>query len=107
MSLLKIGLPKGSLQESTFRIFAKAGYNISVRSRSYFPSIDDPELEGLLIRAQEIARYVEEGVIDCGLTGRDWVGENDADVVVATELVYAKQGMRPVRWVWLSLKTRT
>ena len=99
MSTLKIGFPKGSLQESTFRMFGKAGYRINVSSRSYFPTIDDPELEGMLIRAQEIARYVEEGVIDCGLTGRDWVQENKSDVVVATELIYAKQGMRPVRWV--------
>ena len=96
---LKIGLPKGSLQESTFRLFAKAGYKISVGSRSYVPSIDDSELEGLLIRAQETARYVENGVLDCGLTGRDWVLEQGAKVQEVCELRYAKAGLRPVRWV--------
>ncbi len=96
---LKIGLPKGSLQESTFRLFAKAGFKINVGSRSYVPSIDDPELEALLIRAQEMARYVEDGVLDCGLTGRDWVMEVDAVVHEICELRYAKAGIRPVRWV--------
>lgn len=97
--VLKIGLPKGSLQESTLRLFAKAGYRISVSGRSYVPSIDDVELEGLLIRAQEMARYVEDGVLDCGLTGRDWVLEQEADVREVCELKYAKAGLRPVRWV--------
>ncbi len=96
---LKIALPKGSLQESTYRLFAHAGWKISSSSRSYFPRMDDPELEAILIRAQEIARYVEDGVMDCGLTGRDWVMENEADVVEVCALVYAKQEARPVRWV--------
>jgi ATP phosphoribosyltransferase len=96
---VKIALPKGSLQESTYALFARAGWKISASSRSYFPRIDDPELSGVLIRAQEIARYVQDGVMDCGLTGRDWVAENDADVVEVAALVYAKQEARPVRWV--------
>lgn len=96
---LKIALPKGSLQESTYRLFERAGWKISSSSRSYFPRVDDPELEPVLIRAQEIARYVQDGVMDCGLTGRDWVAENDADVVEVTPLVYSKQEARPVRWV--------
>lgn len=96
---LKLGLPKGSLQESTFKLFKKAGYNMSVSSRSYFPTIDDPELSGLLIRAQEMARYVGDGVLDAGLTGRDWVLEQEADVVEVAELKYAKAGLNPVRWV--------
>ncbi len=99
MKKLKLGLPKGSLQESTFRLFGKAGYRISVGERSYVPYIDDPELEGLLIRAQEIAHYVEDGVLDVGLTGRDWILENEADVVEVEELMYAKEGFRPIRWV--------
>ncbi|MBF0345451.1 MAG: ATP phosphoribosyltransferase [Nitrospirae bacterium] len=96
---LKLGLPKGSLQESTFKLFRKAGYQISVSSRSYYPSIDDPDVDGMLIRAQEMARYVEIGVLDCGLTGYDWILENNSDVEVVTELNYAKEGLRPVRWV--------
>ncbi|MDI6703999.1 MAG: ATP phosphoribosyltransferase [bacterium] len=96
---LKIGLPKGSLQEATFEIFEKAGFKISVLKRSYFPKIDDPELEPMLIRAQEMARYVEEGVLDVGLTGKDWIMECEADVLEITDLIYAKQGLRPVRWV--------
>ena len=99
MKKLKLGLPKGSLQESTFRLFGKAGYRISVGERSYVPDIDDPELEGLLIRAQEMAHYVEHGVLDVGLTGKDWILENEADVVEVEELVYSKGGFRPVRWV--------
>jgi len=98
-SRLRIALPKGSLQDSTYRLFERAGWKISASSRSYFPRFDDPELEGVLIRAQEIARYVQDGVMDCGLTGRDWVAENDADVVEVAALVYAKQEARPVRWV--------
>lgn len=97
--VLKLGLPKGSLQESTFRLFKKAGYAISVSGRAYVPTIDDPELSGLLIRAQEMARYVADGVLDCGLTGRDWVLEQGSDVVEVCELRYAKAGLRPVRWV--------
>ncbi len=96
---LKLGLPKGSLQESTFKMFKKAGYNVSVSSRSYFPYIDDPEIEGVLIRAQEMSRYVEDGALDCGLTGEDWILENGSDVVRVEELHYAKSGMNPVRWV--------
>jgi ATP phosphoribosyltransferase len=96
---VKIALPKGSLQESTYRLFERAGWKISASSRSYFPRTDDPELEAVLIRAQEIARYVQDGVMDCGLTGRDWVAENDADVVEVAALVYAKQEAKPVRWV--------
>lgn len=97
--IIKLGLPKGSLQEATFELFRKAGYNFSVSERSYFPSIDDPELEAMLIRAQEMARYVQEGVFDAGLTGHDWIIENQADVVEVADLVYAKRSMRPVRWV--------
>ncbi|MCK5655452.1 MAG: ATP phosphoribosyltransferase [Candidatus Aureabacteria bacterium] len=96
---LKLGLPKGSLQESTFDMLRKAGYSVSVGDRSYKPSIDDLEISPLLIRAQEMARYVEQGVIDAGITGKDWVEECGAKVVEVSDLVYAKQGMRPVRWV--------
>jgi len=94
-----MGLPKGSLQESTFRMMQKAGFKVSVSPRSYFPAIDDVEIEAMLFRAQEIARYVDDGAIDCGITGNDWVVENDADVARVCELMYAKQGMQPVRWV--------
>jgi ATP phosphoribosyltransferase len=96
---LKLGLPKGSLQESTLKLFRKAGYHISVSSRSYYPVFDDLEISSMLIRAQEMARYVEDGHLDCGLTGRDWVLEQNADVVEVAELLYAKEGFRPVRWV--------
>lgn len=99
MNTLMIGLPKGSLQEATFSMFKKAGWTISAHSRSYVPSIDDPELEARLIRAQEISRYVESGMLDIGMTGHDWILENGSDVEEVAELVYAKQGMRPVRWV--------
>jgi len=97
--VLKLGLPKGSLQESTLKLFRKAGYHVSVSSRSYYPSLDDPEIEAMLIRAQEMAGYVENGVLDCGLTGKDWVLEQSADVHEVAELIYAKEGLRPVRWV--------
>ncbi|MCI4626091.1 MAG: ATP phosphoribosyltransferase [Candidatus Magnetoovum sp. WYHC-5] len=96
---IKIGLPKGSLQESTFKLFKKAGYQISVSRRSYYPSIDCDYLEAMLIRAQEMARYVENGILDCGLTGYDWVLEQGADIVEVAELNYAKEGLKPVRWV--------
>lgn len=99
MALLQLGIPKGSLQQSTIDMFYKAGYRITVDSRSYYPSIDDPEIECMLIRSQEMARYVEEGVLDAGLTGYDWVLETGADVVEVTELVYGKVGKRPLRWV--------
>ena len=96
---IKIGLPKGSLQESTLELFKKAGWNIKASSRSYYPVVDDDELEIMLIRAQEMARYVESGVLDCGLTGIDWVMESGAKVKKVADLVYAKQGLRKVRWV--------
>jgi ATP phosphoribosyltransferase len=98
-NILKLGIPKGSLEDATVTLFAKAGYNIKIKSRSYFPSIDDDEIECMLIRAQEIARYVENGVIDAGLTGKDWIQENRADVVEIADLVYSKASSRPVRWV--------
>lgn len=98
-NILKLGLPKGSLQEATLRLFKKAGYHITVSSRSYYPVFDDPEIESMLIRAQEMARYVQDGHLDCGLTGHDWVLEQNADVVEIAELRYAKEGFRPVRWV--------
>ena len=96
---IKIGLPKGSLQDATFELFKHAGFNFSVSSRSYFPSTDDEEIEAMLVRAQEIARYVEEGVFDAGLTGKDWNVENEADVVEVLDLCYSKQSLRPCRWV--------
>ncbi|NIA30262.1 MAG: ATP phosphoribosyltransferase [Actinobacteria bacterium] len=97
--VLKIGLPKGSLQDATIRLMAKAGFHFSVSQRSYFPSIDDDEIQAILIRAQEIAKYVQDGVFDVGLTGKDWILENRADVVEVGELTYAKLTMRPVKWV--------
>lgn len=99
MNKLVLGLPKGSLQEATFDMMGKAGFVVRVGSRSYIPSIDDAELEGRLIRAQEISRYVELGMLDAGITGYDWIVENNSDVVEVAELIYAKQGLRPVRWV--------
>lgn len=99
MSVLKIGFPSGSLQEMTLRLFERAGYRVHVAARSYVPEIDDPELEGLMFRAQEIAHYVERGAVDVGLTGLDWIMENGADVVVVDELVYSKSVSRPVTWV--------
>ncbi len=96
---LKIGLPKGSLQESTFNIFKKAGFVIKTDSRSYYPSVDDPELCVVLVRAQEMARYVAEGIFDAGLTGEDWVEESGEKVKIVDKLIYGKQGLRPVRWV--------
>jgi ATP phosphoribosyltransferase len=98
--VLKLGLPKGSLQESTFKMFRKAGFNVFLSSeRSYFPSIDDPQIEPVLLRAQEMSRYVEDGALDCGITGNDWILENNSDVVRITDLMYAKQGLNKVRWV--------
>lgn len=97
--ILKLGLPKGSLQEATFAMFKKAGFNINVSERSYLPSVDDSEIEPVLLRAQEIARYVEDEALDCGVTGNDWIVENGSDVVKVEELVYAKQSLNPVRWV--------
>ncbi|MGB2629999.1 MAG: ATP phosphoribosyltransferase [Candidatus Omnitrophota bacterium] len=97
--LLRLGLPKGSLQESTIRLFGKAGFKIRVAERSYFPSIDDEEVDAVMFRAQEISRYVEDGIIDCGITGNDWIEENGSSVKRVADLIYAKQSMRPVRWV--------
>jgi ATP phosphoribosyltransferase len=99
MSKMRLGLPKGSLQEATFQLFKKAGFNITVRGRSYFPAIDDPEIEVVLMRAQEIPRYVNEGVLDAGLSGLDWIQENEADVVEVADLVYSKQTNNPIRLV--------
>src|SRR5262249_18509621 len=97
--VLKLGLPAGSLQEATADLFKKAGYKITYASRSYYPSIDDPEIHCTLIRAQEMARYVEDGSLDCGLTGYDWILENDAKVKEVAELVFSKVSRKPVRWV--------
>jgi ATP phosphoribosyltransferase len=96
---LKLGLPKGSLEEATVRMFKKAGFNISISSRSYFPSIDDEEIEPYLLRPQEMARYVSDGALDCGITGEDWTVESGKAVIKVCELIYGKQGLRPVRWV--------
>ena len=96
---LRVGIPKGSLQDSTIALFKRAGLNVSTNSRSYFAATDDPEIECMLIRAQEMARYVDHGVLDCGLTGKDWVIESGLDVATAAELVYAKQSLGKVRWV--------
>ncbi len=97
--ILKLGIPAGSLQEATGELFRKAGYKITFASRSYYPSIDDPEIQCTLIRAQEMPRYVQDGSLDCGLTGYDWVLENDAQVKEVAELIFSKVSRRPVRWV--------
>lgn len=99
MTKLKLGIPKGSLENATVDLFRRAGFQITTSSRSYFPAIDDPEIECMLIRAQEMARYVEDGVLDAGLTGRDWVEENEAKVETVADLIYAKQSFGKVRWV--------
>jgi len=96
---LKLGIPKGSLENATIELFRRAGFNIATSSRSYFPAIDDPEIECMLIRAQEMARYVEDGVLDAGLTGRDWIEESEATVHAVADLIYAKQSFGKVRWV--------
>jgi len=96
---LRLGIPKGSLQDATVALFRKAGFDIRVSERSYFPRIDDDEIECILIRAQEIAKYVEQGELDLGLTGKDWIVETGSDVIEVADLVYSKQGMNPVRWV--------
>ncbi len=96
---LKLGIPKGSLESATIDLFRRAGFAITTSSRSYFPGIDDREIECMLIRAQEMARYVEDGILDAGLTGRDWIEENEADVVPVADLIYAKQSFGKVRWV--------
>lgn len=97
--VLRLGIPAGSLQEATAHLFRQAGYNITYSTRSYYPGIDDPEIQCTLIRAQEMARYVQDGSLDCGLTGYDWILENDADVHEVAELVFSKVSRRPVRWV--------
>ncbi len=99
MSRLKLGIPKGSLQDSTVELFAKAGWRISVNSRSYYPGIDDPEIECMMVRAQEMARYVESGALDAGLTGKDWILETGAEIEEVAELVYSKTSLGRVRWV--------
>ncbi len=96
---LKLGIPKGSLENATIDIFRRAGFQITTSSRSYFPSIDDPEIECMLIRAQEMARYVEDGILDAGLTGRDWIEENGSDVVALADLIYSRASFSKVRWV--------
>ncbi len=99
-NILRLGLPKGSLQEATFNMFKKAGFNVTLpSSRSYFPSMDDAEIKPVLLRAQEMSRYVQDGALDCGITGNDWVLENKSDVVRVEELEYAKQSLNKVRWV--------
>jgi ATP phosphoribosyltransferase len=97
--VLRFGFPKGSLQDAMAALFERAGYPVTFPSRSYYPTIDDPEVECVLIRAQEIARYVHQGVLDAGITGRDWIEENRADVVELVDLKYSKQSFRPVKWV--------
>ncbi len=99
MNQLRLGIPKGSLQEATLQLFARAGWRITVNHSSYFPAIDDPEINCLLVRAQEMARYVASGTLDAGLTGRDWILETGADVVEVADLIYAKRGLGRVRWV--------
>src|SRR5436309_13173847 len=102
---LKLGIPKGSLEEATIQLFARAGFNVYVSARSYFPAIDDPEIECMLIRAQEIARYVSDGVLDAGLTGQDWIAEHELGdgttgvLTTIVDLIYAKQSFGKVRWV--------
>jgi ATP phosphoribosyltransferase len=98
-NVLRIGLPSGSLQEPTFALFAKAGFNISGASRSYKPAVDDPEIVIRVLRAQEISRYVEHGFLDCGLTGKDWIANNDSDVTVLAEMIFSKVSRKPTRWV--------
>ncbi|NDY42975.1 ATP phosphoribosyltransferase [Dissulfurirhabdus thermomarina] len=99
MNKLKLGIPKGSLEKATIDLFAKSGWRIDVHHRSYFPDIDDPEIACSICRAQEMSRYVEQGTLDVGITGRDWILENESDVVFVTELVYSKVSRRPARWV--------
>lgn len=96
---IRLGLPKGSLQNATFHLFKKAGFTLTVGERSYFPDIDDPEIECLLLRAQEVPRYVQDGILDVGLTGKDWVLEQGVHVTEVASLLYAKAGFRPIRWV--------
>ena len=99
MKKLKLGIPKGSLEKSTVDLFGKAGWKISYNSRSYFPDIDDEDISCALVRAQEMARYIEDGTLDLGLTGMDWIVENESDVVVVQDLIYSKVSARQARWV--------
>src|SRR3989338_11686971 len=99
MKKLKLGLPKGSLQDATVALFAKAGFKVTVSTRSYFPRIDDAQIEAVLLRAQEMSRYVEDETLDCGITGNDWILENNSNVTRLSELLYAKQTTNKVRWV--------
>ena len=99
MPTLKLALPKGSLEESTFALFKKAGFEIHNSSRSFTPSVNDPELEIILFRPQEMSRYIEDGIVDCGLTGHDWIVENSSKVTELCQLQYSKQTSNPVRWV--------
>ena len=98
-SLIKLGIPKGSLQNSTIALFKRSGWNININGRSYFPEIDDSDIECAICRAQEMSLYVESGTLDAGLTGKDWIAENDSDIHVVTDLVYSKVSSRPARWV--------
>jgi len=98
-SKLNLGVPKGSLQDATLALFKRSGWNINVNGRSYFPEIDDDSIECAICRAQEMSRYVENGTLDAGLTGKDWIAENDSDVQVVQDLVYSKVSARPARWV--------
>ncbi|MEJ2226381.1 MAG: ATP phosphoribosyltransferase [Syntrophobacterales bacterium] len=98
MDKLRLGIPKGSLEKATIELFRRAGWHIKVNGRSYFPDIDDPEISCSMCRAQEMSRYVENGTLDCGLTGKDWVMENDSRVVAVADLIYSKASTRPVRW---------
>src|SRR5271155_2723088 len=97
--ILRLGLPSGSLQEATIALFEKAGFSITVSARSYRPSVDDPELQVQLLRAQEISRFVEQGFLDCGLTGHDWIVENGSQVEIVCELTFSKASSNPTRWV--------
>ena len=99
MNKLKVGIPKGSLEKATIELFKRSGWKISISSRNYFPDVDDDTLSCTLIRAQEMSRYVEQGVIDAGITGKDWILENESDVIVVADLVYSKVSKRPTRWV--------
>ena len=99
MNQLKLGIPKGSLEKATIELFAKSGWRIDVHHRSYFPSIDDPNIACSICRAQEMSRYVEQEILDVGITGRDWILENDSDIVVVADLIYSKVSKRPARWV--------
>src|SRR5882672_10779351 len=98
MNKLKLGLPKGSLQEATVKVFERAGFKIYISGRSYFPVIDDEDIEPVLLRAQEMSRYVEDGALDCGITGADWILENESKVIHLADLFYAKQSSAKVRW---------